>query len=149
MYHKFQNPQVGALAIHPLLKNRGNFFYLEDFNSYFVDISMNIISTFDSNVPCINLTNGWVNVYNKTTHINSNEIHNHADHEFMKNGNYVLIQVLETGKYEENVTVLDKNNAEIDVPVSTGDVLVFSAYTMHGLKETKDRLRVAAFAINL
>jgi beta-galactosidase beta subunit len=145
---KFKNSEVQLLKDDLLLQNR-EISSVAELNKYYQHIFPDILSAFNSTQDSLSFTRGWINKYNINTPINTNEMHNHADDFFLKHGNYLLLQVLETGKYTEDITFIDENNNSVDIPVTTGDVLVFSAYTIHGLKKTNDKLEVAAFAITL
>lgn len=150
--YKFKNSQINFLKAD-LGNLTADLYNPAQFSKYFTELAPTILSAFNSNNSTIILNRGWVTVYDKRlSYSNTVEMHTHSDpvHDalFLSHGNHVLIQVLETGKSKEYITVVE-NGTESDVLVEPGDVLVLPATQMHGLKQTYDRLKVATFAIYL
>jgi uncharacterized protein YjlB len=117
-----------------------------EFEKYYVSIKDTILNEFSSNSTDLAFKKKWWSSYLPGT---VTEFHNHHNTEFLATGNHVIIQILETGAVDENITILDENQNKIVVPVTSGDALIFPCTTFHGMETTIEKLYFVVFAITL
>ena len=149
LYYKVKNPQIAELVLDRFLQtNQQTSIDLLDnyssFDKYFYNIKNNISKDVDYK-DTFEVNKGWVTLYTKGS---TNEFHTHEDQVFIEsNSSHLLIQVLETGTSEENLTLYD-NSTKINVPMAAGDIIVFHRSVVHGLETVLDKLRVLVLGIN-
>jgi hypothetical protein len=154
MYYKTYNPQIGEIKLDGFLLDSKNIIAdlshnHKDFEKYFVNISQNIANNV-SGKNTFQTRKGWVNYYKNSAIFIKNELaHTHEDIAFIESGaTHLLVQVLETGYADEVLSIYDNEKNKItDIPMVSGDIIVFHRSVYHGLEQVNNLLRALVLGI--